>query len=99
MAESPAVMQASVYTYDKDNNIVYAPSEGSERLAKNLAVIGATSALAPLISTAAPYVGHVGEVLLNPAAAKTALGASMATTADIVGTGYGVKRNSELLDK
>ena len=52
MAENPAVMQASGYTYDKDNNIVYAPSEGSEQLAKNLAVIGATEALTPLV---APY--------------------------------------------
>ena len=42
MAENPAVMQASGYTYDKDNNVVYAPSEGSERLAKNLAVLGNT---------------------------------------------------------
>lgn len=51
MAENPAVMQASGYTYDKDNNITYAPSEASDRLAKNLAIIGAGGAAA----ATAPY--------------------------------------------
>ena len=35
-------MQASGYTYDKDKNVTYAPSEGSEQLAKNIAVLGNT---------------------------------------------------------
>lgn len=40
----------------------------------------------------------MGKVLLNPATAKTALGGAVATTADLAGTAYGIKRNSELLN-
>ena len=71
MADAPAVMQASGYVPTSDGNVVYAPSEASEQLAKNLAVLGntvstglgmglgiATSGVIPtLVSTAAGTAG------------------------------------------
>lgn len=55
MADTPAVMQASGYTHDNNRNIVYDPSEASDQLAKNLAVIGAAGFAAPTAPYWYPY--------------------------------------------
>lgn len=51
MASDPAVMQASGYVPTSDGDVIYAPSEASDQLAKNLAIIGAGGVAA----VTAPY--------------------------------------------
>lgn len=55
MTDAPAVMQASGYTHDGNGNVIYAPSEASDQLAKNLAVIGAAGLAAPTAPYWYPY--------------------------------------------
>lgn len=64
MADNPAVMQASGYVPTHDGKVIYAPSEASDQLAKNLAIVGAGG----LAMAAAP---HLLAGLSNPVAQTT----------------------------
>ena len=71
MADSPAIMQASGWNYDKDGNLYQDPeSESAKKLSKSLAVLG-TGALgltgAGLLSSAGLTVSGVGEALTRGA--------------------------------
>lgn len=66
MGENPAVMTAMGYVPTHDGKIVYAPSEASNQLARNLAIIG-TGGLAMMAAPAVPAF------LSNPAV-QTAIG-------------------------
>ena len=76
MAENPAVMQASGWTYDEDGNVVMGDPEspGAKELRKNLAVIGLTGlgtmgaglASGVTVAPAKGIVGHALRSVVNP---------------------------------
>lgn len=90
--------EASAYANKDEDKLRKIHEDQIEYEKKAAPVKAATAVAAATLPIWGPYALHVGKVLLNPTAAKTALGGAVATTADLVGTGYGVKRNSELLN-